>query len=105
MVGSRWSRLDREDRDALHAVLSRGTLGVVGDELVTRVVLKLHQPEPCSFDLGAIRILLVRAADAGCPERGIADDTLGELLLGDNVGDREAATASQEPCGLTEDCL
>jgi hypothetical protein len=62
------SGLYGQQRYALHAELLARALGVVGDELVLRIVFQTIHPQPGRLDHLAIIILLGGAADTGRPE-------------------------------------
>src|SRR6266511_2019213 len=88
------SGLDRQDRDALDAVLGAGVSRPLGDELV-RVLLDVLDPEAGRLDRLPVGVLLGGASDARGPEVGVADDRLLELLLADDVGDRQPSAGLQ----------
>ncbi len=49
-----------------------------------------------------VELQLGGAPDARGPEVGVADDGVRELLLADDVGDRQTPAGSQHPRGLAE---
>ena len=61
----------------------------------------LH-PKTSALDGLAIRVLLRGATDAGGPQVGIRDDRVGQLALGDDVGDRQTAAGPQDARRLGE---
>ena len=67
----------------------------VGDEAVLGVLAPGLDLEAGGLDRRAVAVALHRAADAGGPERGVAGDALGQLLRGDDVGEREAPARAQ----------
>src|SRR5882762_3497598 len=58
-------RLHGQQRDALHAKLLARALGVIGNELILRIVFHFHQSQTGRFDHLLIIALLRGAADAG----------------------------------------
>ena len=90
--------------DALDAVLLARVRRPLGDELV-RVPADLLDLEAGRLDRLPIGVFLGRAADAGGPEVGVADDRLLELPLADDVGDREAPARPKDPRRLGEHAL
>src|SRR5215207_604215 len=90
------AELDREQRDALHAVPGAGIAGPLGDELVI-VAPKRGDGEAGVLDQLLVCVLLRRAADARCPKISVTDDRVLQLPLADDVGDRQSATRSQHP--------
>ena len=53
--------------------------------------------------IAPVVVVLHRSADAGCPQAGVADDRVGELALGHDVGDGGPAAGLEYPGDLTED--
>src|SRR5712671_3319441 len=95
-------RFHGQQRDALHAKLLARALGVVGNELILRIILLLDQTQSDRLDHLPIIVLLRRATDAGSPEGRIAHDAFGQLNLRHDVGDREPAARFQQPPGFAE---
>src|SRR2546427_1483085 len=106
-ISSPWGlALDREQRDALDAVLLGGVGCALGDEAVVVVLFEVLELEAGGFDRFAVVVALHGAADAGGPECGVASDAFGELGGGDDVGEREPAARAENPCCFCEDlCL
>src|SRR4051794_20010819 len=96
------SVLHGQNRCAFDAEFASSALGVVRDELVFGVVLKLHETKPRAFDFFSVRVLLVCAADARRPQSRVAHDAFGELLLGNDVRYREATAPLEEASGFAK---
>src|SRR5215212_6498801 len=99
--GPRLVRLQRKDRNALHAVLGAGVAGPIRDELIGVLPDRLD-PKARALDCVAVGVNLRGAADAGCPQVGIADGALLHLLLADDVGYSQAPPRLQYPSRLGE---
>src|SRR5918995_629591 len=95
---------DCQERDALDAVFLARVAGLVGDELV-RILAELLDPQARPRDRVAISLLLGRSPDARGPQVHIADDRLLQLLLGDDVGNRDATARPQHPGHLGENLV
>src|SRR2546421_291797 len=61
-------RLHGKQRNTLHAELLARTAGIVGNELIGRIVLDLDDLEACRLDMRAVVVLLGAAADTRRPK-------------------------------------
>src|SRR5215207_11487027 len=85
-VAASTHRLEREQRDAVGAVLVACALRPLAREAVGRVALGDLQLEPGGRDVLQVEICLAGSGDAGGPEVGLARGTRCDLPLGDDVG-------------------
>src|SRR5215208_383495 len=90
---SSMARFYCEQADAVHPVFEAGVAGLSGQESVRIGPGRLDR-QVGGLDEVSVDVLLDGAADTGGPEIGVADDCLGELSRGDDVGDRESATGA-----------
>src|SRR5919106_4285334 len=98
----RLSAADGAQGDAGHPVLLRRVVGSVGHEPVLGVLAPGVDLEARTLDRLAVVVALHRTADAGGPQRRVAGHALGELLGRDDVGQRQAPSRPQGPCGCRE---
>src|SRR2546423_7257104 len=96
-------RLDRKQRHAVRAVLAARVLGAVALEAVAPVPSRDPQVEARGCELGEVELTLTRAGDAGRPEVRLADSLRADLAIGDDVGERDAATRPQDARRFGED--
>ena len=95
-------RLEREQRDAVGAVLVARALRPLAREAVARVALDHLQLEAGGRDVLQVEIRLAGPGDAGGPEVGLAGGAGGDLPLGDDVGEREPSARPEHARRLGE---
>src|SRR5215207_4535598 len=95
-------RLEREQRDAVGAVLAARVLGPLAREAVAGVVLDKLGLEAGGRDGLQVEICLAGSSDARGPEVSLARGGRGDLPLRDDVGEREPSARPEHACRLGE---
>src|SRR5829696_5614211 len=94
--------LPPEERDAGDAVLLGRIVRAIGHEAVLDVLAPRFDREAGGVDRRPEAVALHGAPDAGRPQGGVAGDALRELMLGDDVGERQATARTQRASGGRE---